>query len=158
MPRLPRSLTPLAMYGQHFLARFIRPMTMGVRGVVIDAEDRVLLVRHSYVAGWHLPGGGVEAGEPLICSLERELAEEGAIEVTGVPALHGIFYNDRYSRRDHVAVYVVRDFRITGERKPDWEIVETGFFPTASLPEQTVRASRERIAEVMAGSAPAERW
>jgi ADP-ribose pyrophosphatase YjhB (NUDIX family) len=38
-------------------------MTLGVRGVATDGEGRVLLVKHTYViAGWWLPGGGVEQG------------------------------------------------------------------------------------------------
>ena len=43
-------------------ARLSRGMTLGVRGLLIK-DDRVVLVKHSYVPGWYLPGGGVEPGE-----------------------------------------------------------------------------------------------
>src|SRR5678815_5331070 len=88
----------------HFYWRFARGMTLGVRGLVIDGAGRILLVQHSYMRGWHLPGGGVEPGETLIEALVRELAEEGNIRLTGAPRLHGIFFNRRASQRDHVAV------------------------------------------------------
>src|SRR5713226_1227398 len=95
----------------HVVWRFTRGLTLGVRAVVIDPQGRIFLVKHSYAAGWHLPGGGVEAGETLLEALARELAEEGNIEIRSVPALHGIYFHPIYSRRDHIAVYVVRAFR-----------------------------------------------
>ena len=100
-----------------------RPMTLGVRGVVID-NDSILLVRHSYVAGWHFPGGGVEPGESCGQALARELDEEARVALSGPPRLHGIFFNAHASRRDHVAVYVVRAFSVLGARAPDREIRE----------------------------------
>src|SRR3954463_2474692 len=94
----------------HLYWRFARGMTLGVRAVVLDGDNRVFLVKHSYVEGWHLPGGGVEVGETFEHALRRELAGEGRIDLSGEPALHGIFFNSHVSRRDHVAVYLVRQF------------------------------------------------
>ncbi|HEX3674715.1 MAG TPA: NUDIX domain-containing protein, partial [Rhizomicrobium sp.] len=52
------------------------PVAFGATAIVEDAEKRVLLVRHSYMAGWHFPGGGVDAGEPPAAAVIRELQEE----------------------------------------------------------------------------------
>ena len=135
-----------------------RPMSLGVRGIVIDADDKVLLVRHGYVSGWHFPGGGVEVGETCLESLKRELEEEARIAIEGPPVLHGLFFNTQSSRRDHVAAYVVRSFRILGERSPDWEIAEARFFPRLALPEGTTRATRARLAEIFDSAPLSERW
>ena len=149
-----RLITRLA----HLVFRFTRPMTLGVRAVVLDRAGSVFLVRHSYVPGWHLPGGGVEPGETLEDALRKELREEGNIEVTGAVKLHGVFHNAHVSRRDHVAVYIVPDFRQTGPRAADYEIVETGFFPVDALPQGTTQGTRARLSEVMEGRAPAPCW
>src|SRR5258706_9321101 len=85
----------------HLYWRFARGMTLGVRAVVLDSDDRVFLVKHSYVSGWHLPGGGVEVGETFGDALRRELMEEGRIELQDKPVLHGLFLNRHVSRRDH---------------------------------------------------------
>ena len=126
--------------------------------MVLDGGGRVFLVKHSYAEGWHLPGGGVEAGETLLEALARELAEEGNIELSGPPALHGIYFHPFYSNRDHVTVYVVRDFRQTAQPMPNREIVAHGFFPVDALPRDTTRGTRARIAEVATGTLAAERW
>ncbi len=142
----------------HFYWRFSRGLTVGARAVVLDGESRIFLIKHSYTRGWHLPGGGVEAGESLLDALARELREEGNIEMTGVPALHGIFYYPLHSNRDHVAIYVVREFR-QGERlKPNREIEAGDFFAVDALPADTTNGTRLRIAEVLGGKPPADRW
>ena len=142
----------------HLYWRFARGMTLGVRAVVLDRDDRVFLVKHSYVSGWHLPGGGVEVGETFRDALRRELLEEGRIEVLGEPALHGLFFNRHVSRRDHVAVYVVRDFRLDRLPEPNHEIIACGFFGAAALPAETTEGTRLRIAEVLEGKAPIATW
>lgn len=158
-PTAPVSLrTRLVRRAQHFVMRFTRPMTLGVRALVLDAEGRIFLVRHSYVPGWYLPGGGVEAGQTLCQAMARELVEEGNIIVRGEPQLFGIYFNNQSSRRDHVALYVVFDFAQHGEKQPDWEIRETGFFSRDALPEGTTRATLARIAEVLDGVEASAIW
>src|SRR5258705_8147343 len=103
----------------HLYWRFARGMTLGVRAVVLDRDNRVFLVKHSYVSGWHLPGGGVEVGETFCDALKRELMEEGRIELSAEPELHGVFFNSYASRRDHVVVYVVMQFRQARPPQPD---------------------------------------
>jgi 8-oxo-dGTP pyrophosphatase MutT (NUDIX family) len=153
-----RTLEPYIRPFMHFYWRFSRGATLGARGMVIDAQGRVFLIQHSYVAGWHLPGGGVENGESFRTALARELMEEGNIVVTGEPALHGIFFNSRASPRDHVALFIVRDFRQDAEPKPNGEIVAHGFFSPDALPPETSRATRARIAEVFDGAPVSEVW
>jgi len=153
-----RRSEPLLRKLFHLYWRFARGMTLGVRAVVLDSANRVFLVKHSYVSGWHLPGGGVETGETFQESLRRELIEEGRIEMTGEPRLHGLFFNRRVSPRDHVAVYVVRDYRQDRLPEPNREIVASGFFAATDLPEGTTRGTRARIAEVLDGAPLTQDW
>ena len=139
LQHLRKRLEPQLRRVFHLYWRIARGMTLGVRGVVLDGDDKVFLVRHSYVAGWHLPGGGVEVGETFLEALRRELVEEGRIELTGEPVLHGLFFNGHVSRRDHVAVYVVRQFRQDRLPEPNHEIVECGFYAAGALPAETTR-------------------
>ena len=155
---LRRSLEPALRQMFHLYWRFARGMTLGVRAVVLDADSRVFLVKHSYVAGWHLPGGGVEVGETLRDALRRELAEEGRIEFVGEPALHGVFLNSHVSRRDHVAVYVIRHFRQDRLPEPNREIVASGFFAVNALPAETTEGTRLRLAETLEGRTPIATW
>src|ERR671912_902401 len=144
-----RKASRLLSLGLHTYWRFSRGMTLGVRGVVLDQQNRVFLIRHTYVPGWHLPGGGVETGEVALDALTRELEEEARIALTAPPALHGIFFNGTVSRGDHVVVYVARDFRVIEPKKPDREIAEAGFFPVGALPEGTTDATRRRLDEIL---------
>jgi ADP-ribose pyrophosphatase YjhB (NUDIX family) len=153
-----RRLEPVTRRLLHFYWRFSRGLTLGVRAVVIDGSGKVFLVMHSYVPGWHLPGGGVEIGETAAVALARELREEGNIELVEQPTLFGVYFNRRISRRDHVALYVVHAFRQDAPPQPNHEIVAHGFFAPNALPAETTGATRNRLAEVLNGRPPAELW
>lgn len=137
--------------------RLRRGMTLGVRAIAIDAEGRVLLVRHTYVPGWHLPGGGVEKGETCETALRRELAEEGGLEALGAPVLLGIYSQHAVFPNDHVLVYRVPDWRPCAAKSAG-EIAERGFFALDSLPDGVTRGTRARLAEALNGAPTTEAW
>src|SRR6201996_99151 len=155
---LRQRLEPVLRKLFHLYWRFARGMTLGVRAIVVDGEGKVFLVKHSYVSGWHLPGGGVEGGETFVESLRRELQEEGRIELTGEPVLQGIFLNRYASPRDHVAVYLIRQFTQDRLPEPNREIIACGFFAHTALTPETTQATRLRIAEALDGAPPIATW
>src|SRR5947209_11137792 len=158
MEHVRRAFEPVIRRVLHAYWRFARGLTVGVRAIVIDGQGRVFLGRHSHVAGWRLRGGGVEPAETVVTALARELAEEGNIVLAEAPVLHGLFFNARVSRRDHVVVFGVRAFHQPGPPQPNHEIIEHGFFSPDALPQDTTVATRRRIAEVLSGVSVAERW
>lgn len=138
--------------------RLRRGMTLGVRAMLIDTDNRVLLVRHGYAHGWHFPGGGVEPGESLLTAVTRETLEEAGASFKAQPQLHGVFTNFEAFPGDHVALFVSRDFVRTDAPRPTFEIQEQGFFARDALPEATTEGTRRRIAEVLDGRATSETW
>lgn len=152
------ALWPMLRPLLHLYRRVCHGTTTGVRAMVIDGTGRVFLIKHSYVAGWHLPGGGVDKGESAGTAMGRELFEETNIKLAGEPKLHGVFLNNRESRRDHVVMFIVRDFVQETPPVPDYEIIAHGFFAIDALPEDTSRATRARIAEVFNGVPVSELW
>jgi ADP-ribose pyrophosphatase YjhB (NUDIX family) len=85
----------------------VRPVSLGVLGLVVDEAGRVLLVEHTYRHGWYLPGGGVRRKEPLDNAVRRELREEVGIEPTAEPRLLGVYWNFAERKSDYMAVFVV---------------------------------------------------
>jgi ADP-ribose pyrophosphatase YjhB (NUDIX family) len=143
----------------HALFLISRPMTLGVRGIIHDRErNTVFLIRHTYVPGWHLPGGGVETGETAHAALEREVREECEVALTGPAVLRSVYFNRQSSRRDHVLLYVAGDFTVLAEKRPDREIAEGRFFPLDGLPSATTPATRRRLAELFDGAETSKYW
>lgn len=155
---LPPSTAGLVQWLNLRLALLRQSVIMGVRVVVLDGAGRVFLVRHSYVPGWHFPGGGVEKRETCRMAAIREVREEAGLTLRGDVALLGLYLNRAMADRNHVAVFVARTFDRIAEPKPDWEIVERGFFPLDALPEGTTAGTRARLAELAGDAARSETW
>ena len=133
-------------------------MTLGVRGVVLDEAGRVLLVEHSYVHGWWLPGGGVDRGETLADAVARELREEASVEPTSPPALVSIHSNEPRFRGDHVALFRIDHWRRIDQRPDPREIRDVRFFAPDALPDGATQGTRRRLAEALGGVAPDAMW
>ncbi|MFG1416620.1 NUDIX domain-containing protein [Xanthobacter sp. V0B-10] len=132
-------------------------LTLGVRVLALDGEGRLLLVKHGYTPGWHLPGGGVDVGESAEAAARRELKEEANAEVEGALRLHGLFFHPSYGGRDHVACFHGR-VRPGPALPSNLEIVAATFFPLDALPQEITPATGRRIAEWRSGASPGERW
>ena len=101
---------------------------------------------------WRTLGGRIEVYK--YC----DLREEANIELAAPPVLHGMFFNRRISRRDHVAVFIVRAFAQPRPPAPNREIAAHGFFALDALPDDTTAGTRARIAEVLLGAPTNELW
>ncbi len=155
---LRRAAEPLLRWVFHLYWRFSRGITLGVRGVVIDERGCVFLVKHSYIEGWHLPGGGVEPGETARDALTRELKEEGNIELKGPAQLHGVFFQPRVSQRDHIVCFIVRAFHQPAPPRPNHEITAHGFFAVDAMPDGATSGTRARVAEIFGAAPISEQW
>ena len=132
------------------------PVAFGAVAIVDDADGRVLLVRHSYQPGWHLPGGGVGPAEPPAQAIVRELQEEVGLTESAAPELLGIF-----TRRIGWVTNVIALYHVPGARiafKQSAEILEILWADPRALPEGAVRGTRRRLAEWTDKTAPSPYW
>src|SRR6476469_5002618 len=80
-----------------------QPIKLGVRMILVQ-DGKVLLVRHSYMPGWHCPGGSMQRWESPLEAAAREAREEAGVELLEAPTFVGIFTGYQNGRSDHVAV------------------------------------------------------
>lgn len=141
-----------------WISGWLKRMTLGVRAIVVDGE-KVLLVKHSYLPGWHFPGGGVDGTETMLEAALREVVEEtGHVVKADDAKLVGIYRNTIPPGRDHVAVYVI-SAHIAPERfVPNREIIEIGWFARNQLPDDTSNATRARLKELFEDAPASELW
>lgn len=141
----------------HSVFFLTRGMTLGVRAACFDEKGRIFLVRHTYVPGWYLPGGGMERHETALQALAKEIREEGNLQAVTKPELFHVYFNNKVSKRDHVFLYRLEVFQ-TEPKKADREIAESGFFDLADLPKDTTSATHRRLKELRGEVPVADYW
>jgi ADP-ribose pyrophosphatase YjhB (NUDIX family) len=153
-----RYLLPLLERVHAMMLNALGGKSVGVRALVIGADDRVLLVRHTYRQGWHTPGGGVMNGEAPETALRRELMEEVGLEIVGRPAIFGVYRNNWRGRCDYPILYVVREIRGEPRAADPEEIAEVFWFALDNLPRDCAPKTRDRINEYLSGGPTADVW
>lgn len=135
---------------------FTRPATVGVRAIPVTPEGKVVLVRHTYLDGWYLPGGGRGVHEPPREAALRELREEiGLIAHDGVRHLGDLTSNPNF-RRDTTSLFEVTGVTFVARHSLEIDAV-AAFLPDA-LPADTRPSTRRRIAEWLEGRPPPAQW
>lgn len=150
--RAARALRPV----QNAWWRMRRPTVMGASALVVNDRGEWLLVRHTYIRGWHFPGGGVKKNETVLAALHRELGEEVGVVPTAPPSLVGVYTNPADPRASHVALYRIDAY--TRDFKSNIEIAEWRFFAPDSLPDGAGRGPSNRAAEMNGTRAPDGTW
>ncbi len=138
-----------------------KPRTIGVRGVLVDQNDRIALVRHTYTDGWYLPGGGVKKGESIETALFRELAEEVAVVAPTIERVLGVYHSRREAKDDHIVIYVVRTVSDVSDALPKADLAkieEARWFPLDDVPGTTSPATVRRIQEYRSGATGSGVW
>jgi len=131
-------------------SRLMRSKTLGVRGLVLDQTGKVLLIEHTYIPGWWLPGGGVDAGETAQTAVARELHEEAGIRPLGPPKLLSVHSNEAFFPGDHVLLFRIDAWQPC-EMTSHGEIKRVGFFDVDDLPDDIDEGSLRRIQEAVLG-------
>lgn len=123
-------------------ARFL----IGVLGVVLDDEGRMLILEHTYkpFEPWALPGGWLKRDEPVDRMLERELMEETNFRIKVGPCIAA---RNCPTRRQVEVYYLCR--YISGEFTPSPEISDFRFVDLISPPEEMQPYQRVWLQEIM---------
>lgn len=129
-----------------------RPRTHGVRAIVFTPEGEIVLLRHSYVRGWYLPGGGREAGEEPETAILRELREEIGLEEHRALRHLGQYEHRPTFKRDRLDLFLVEGARYCWA--PSFEIEEVRAFDPHALPADISARSRADIGQWLGAADP----
>lgn len=130
--------------------------TVGVRALILNEKQEILLIRHTYRPGWFFPGGGVNAGETPKQAVIRESYEEAGIVTKDDPTLLGIFYQVFMGVDDYVVFYKINNYEIITVNSA--EIAEVKWYPYDQLPKDITPSTLQRLEEFFQKRPHPENW
>lgn len=130
--------------------------TLGSRAIVLNSQNQVLLVKHTYQPHWYIPGGGVKKRESAKKAVLRELKEEVGLTVIGEPELFGVYHHTYLGVSDYPIIYVVKNYSLTDAYSP--EIEQMGWFDYTNLPDMTSPGTKRRLNEYFTNSQRSDAW
>lgn len=140
------------------LQRLLNTATIGVRAIIINSQTEIMLVEHTYTAGWHLPGGGVDPSETPKEAIIREIKEETGLIVNQEPVLFAVYTHQIHGASDYPLLYVIKDVSLPEKVKLCKEIKQARWFNINNLPLGTTESTRLRLQEVLNALPPADSW
>jgi ADP-ribose pyrophosphatase YjhB (NUDIX family) len=122
-----------------------RIFSPGVRAVILNSDNEVLLLLMKDWKQWGLPAGGVEIGETALEALKREVFEETSLEIIHAEPM-GLYsgssqqfeYPNGDKMQGFAVAFIVREW--TGTPKVDGiEGVELRFWSLDKLPHNIIK-------------------
>ena len=115
-------------------------LTVGAVVLIVDEQNRLLMLKRSDNKSWGLPGGAVEPGELVEDAALRETLEESGLQVDEM-SLFGVFSGPecyyKYPNGDEVynvtVAYLSRE--VSGDIRLNGEHTEWGWFLVEEIPE-----------------------
>jgi 8-oxo-dGTP pyrophosphatase MutT (NUDIX family) len=114
-------------------------LIIGAVVLIVDKQNRLLMMKRSDSGSWGLPGGAVEPGETVEEAALRETLEESGLRVEEM-SLFGVFSGPecyyKYPNGDEVynvtVAYLSRE--VSGDIRLNGEHTEWGWFSLVDLP------------------------
>lgn len=145
-----------AIFFRRKLLTLLDASTVGVRAIVINDKNEILLVKHTYSKDWYLPGGGVAKNETASAAIIRELFEETGVKVITPPKLLNIYFHQILGVNDYPILYLVNSF--TQEKVSSPEIATISWFKLDKLPDDISPATQKRLNEYFLNEPITELW
>lgn len=130
--------------------------TLGARAIVLNPQNQILLVKHTYQPHWYIPGGGIKKGESAKAAVLRELKEEVGLTVIGEPQLFGVYYHTYMGVSDYPIIYVIKNYSLVNAYSP--EIEQMDWFNYAELPQMTSPGTKRRLNEYFTQAPQSDYW
>lgn len=140
----------------HKLQSILGIKTVGSRAIILNKDNQVLLVKHTYQPHWYLPGGGVKRGETVKAALLRELKEEVGIIAKEEPELFGIYFNNYSGVNDYPIIFIIKNYELIKTYSPEIETFD--WFSYEAVPERVSPGTQRRLDEYFIHSNQSDIW